>query len=245
MTARGIKLAAVLGLVALAAVCATAFADSSAAKRGPAQGWPYSCGGPGYPLSLFDEPPGAENGDNPASRALRQLIRHPNGIETLPSKGWRRGGRESDRLDFVARRPGAPSGLFEVIFERDRSGEWSYTSSSHYCALEPYLVDQRVGRWTLDPDFPDPQPDDTEIHVLAEGSYCASGQPPRITSPMISFGHRRLVIASVENPPDGKFNTCEGTPPIKFTFELESPIGERAVLDAHHFPFEKRADLRP
>lgn len=84
----------------------------------------------------------------------------------------------------------------------------------------------------------------TKIHAIVEGSYCRSGAPPVLDDPLISLGADRVVIGAVENPPKG-FHTCEGTPPVEFTFELEEPIGNRVVLDAKSFPFEERFDFRP
>ena len=208
--------------------------------------WLYSCGGPGYPLSVFDQPPGAERAPTPQARALRRLLEHPRGIEKLPRHGWRLAAERRNSATFTGRKPWRRRGMFEVTFKHAASGRYTYESSTHYCAPQPYVKGNRVGSWELDPDFDAPEPEATEIHVLVHGVYCASGEPPleRIRPPMISYGQRRLVIATVEAPPRG-FQTCEDTPASEYTFELAEPIGRRILFDGEHLPFHKRLDLTP
>ena len=238
----------VLAVLVGSAVAATAEAASpSATIAGPArEEWRYSCGGLPYPLSVFDHPPGAEREDTPEARALRRLLRNPRGIETLPSDGWRLAAERGRAVTFTARRPWRRSGMFEVSFRRTRSGRYEYQGSSHWCSPSPHVSGHRVGSWELNPDYPVPGPDATEIEVLVHGTYCSSGEPPleRIRDPLVSYGRSRLVIATVEAPPGGGFHTCEGTPPSEFTFTLREPIGNRIVLDGVHLPFHRRFDLR-
>lgn len=238
--------ARILLLGIAAALAIAGFSQSTVAAptdQSDAQDWLYSCGGPPYPLSLFDEPTGAEQGSDGAARALRRLIAHPNGIETLPKNGWRRAPRLRRYQTFVARKPGAPRGLFEVVFKETAAGSWRYQFSSHYCEIGPQLRGQAVDSWRLDPAFPPPGTEDTRIHMLVQGVYCRSGKPPKLDRPLISSGPTRLIVSPVENPPRGD-QSCLGSPPVRYTLKLGEPIGERIVLDAYSFPFKKRLDLR-
>ena len=236
-------IAAALSLVGVLTV--GAFAQANTARND----WLYACWGAGltYPLSVFEQSPGAEQADTPEAEALRKMLADPTWSRTLPKAGWRLLAREDDEVKFGARTPWYRGGhkMHEVTFTKTDQGEYRYFNSNHECAPSPTANENRAGSWRLDRDQRVPGPNAKKIRALVSGTFCASGRPPgkRLQQPMISYGKRRIVIAALEAPPKG-FQTCQSSPPSPFTFELAERIGDRVVVDGGHLPFHRRVPAR-
>lgn len=93
--------------------------------------------------------------------------------------------------------------------------------------------------WELDPAFPAPGPSDTDIHVLATETACASGREmgDALRGPQIVETETEVLIAfAVESVVGGA--DCQGNPPTPVTVTLSAPLGERELRNGALTPRE-------
>ncbi len=97
---------------------------------------------------------------------------------------------------------------------------------------EPLVFPPGLGevRWELDPAYPAPSPSDTEIHVLATETACASGRDmgDALRGPQVVETETEVLIAFAVVS-DLRSATCQGNPPTAVTVLLDSPLGDRTL----------------
>jgi hypothetical protein len=95
--------------------------------------------------------------------------------------------------------------------------------------------------WALDPAFPTPAADTTELHILVWERACSGGSlaTGRISNPLvestsadvtITVGVRPLPLAS------GQIMACPGPPGTPLVLRLSEPLGQRTLLDGGLVP---------
>lgn len=116
----------------------------------------------------------------------------------------------------ILRSPTPPAGALDII----------------PAAGEPFVLPAGLGevRWELDPAFPAPGPDDTEIHVLATEVGCASGRDmgDALRGPQVIETDTEVVIAFAVEVDFGPQN-CQGNPSTPVTVMLDAPLADRSL----------------
>ncbi len=129
----------------------------------------------------------------------------------------------------------ADSGLSVVGFTAGRAGwVWAGSGSGGACDLRAALPDGLgVVTWTLDPAFPEPGRDATELHVVATEQQCSGGRQlgDALLGPQVVETDTAVLIAFAAIPPSGGAQTCPSNPPEPVTITLAAPLGERTVRD--------------
>lgn len=186
-----------------------------------------------FVLSVLDGPPDVD----PASDAplvVALLTSVPVGVP-VPQAGWRTLHRDDETALFGHFED--PAGALLHSFENTMAG-WSLRGTRG-CSLSLALPDgvglMNVG---LDPEHPI-DPDSVTLHLLVSQSACSSGasgvenmRPPEVIE---SATEVRIAIAVLL--PEGN-QTCQGNPTAPITIELQSPIGDRSLLDGMSVPPE-------
>lgn len=91
--------------------------------------------------------------------------------------------------------------------------------------------------WALDPTFPPPAADSTELHVLVWETACSSGRlaTGRMSAPLLDFAESTVTITIQVRGVTGN-QECplpQGTPN---TVRLTEPLGARTLLDGGRDP---------
>jgi hypothetical protein len=193
-----------------------------------------SCGGLQFPASILEQ---GDVEDVPADladdlRAAAQFwgIEFP-GLERLT---WRLIHRDDRSAAFLARSDSGDEWTY-LALERDSQG-WT-PSGVGGCRPSGVLDEFGSAEWILDPAYPAPRPDATELHILVTEQACASGQPAfgRISAPAVTYAPDALAVTVGVRPLSGGA-TCPSNPPTPVTVILPEPLGERALLDAGRHP---------
>lgn len=97
-----------------------------------------------------------------------------------------------------------------------------------------------VAEFEFDPANP-PDPASAQLHLLATERACANGLPPtgRLVVPSVTETQDTVEITVLVEPVQGGA-ICPSNPPFAVVVALESPLGDRAVLDASSLPPEER-----
>ncbi len=196
-----------------------------------------SCGGPGFPAELLEEPGRAETSDDPAAKVLRRHLSEP-GLDTewLPETGWREVSRSDSQVSYVAdAEPGTDPPYVEVTVTHEddgwRIGGWGQ------CRLQAD-VGPELGpaSFRVDPSV-ELAPTLTEILVLVTERACNSGQDARgrIVDPTILLTDDAVTVVFAVRPRDGEHN-CPSNPETRHLLRLPEPLGERALLDGSELP---------
>jgi len=91
--------------------------------------------------------------------------------------------------------------------------------------------------WALDPAFPDPVPETTELHILVWERACSGGVQivGRMAPPVIEYAAATLTVTMRVRPLTG-FQTCPLGPGTPALVHLAEPLGERTLLDGDGDP---------
>ena len=194
-----------------------------------------SCDGRPFRPSVFEQPAGAEDADDPAAAALRDLIANPRGIEPIPTDGYRVLHR-SDRLAQFA--VGEPPYLQSVWLDT-RDDAWGFAGSGG-CAVRPWREDAEAVVWELDPSRPLEAARSSFTALVSENACTGGADPrPRLEEPQIRSTEDAVIVTMFIRPlgagPDQVF-TCIGRPPVPVEVELEEPLGDRLLLDGGLYP---------
>ena len=131
-----------------------------------------------------------------------------------------------------------PTGTIPALLELEwRDGTWRFDGASFPCRLHTVIDGLRPSSWRLDPAFPPPGPDTTELHLLVTEINCASGTPAtgRIRPPALDWTDDALLVGITVTYRGGD-QTCQGNPETPFTFELGAPLGARTLYDSGPYP---------
>lgn len=251
-TVLGITLAALVTLVGLTGCVAA----PGATGRGTAGAtWPVSpeplpsatsgapdatltCGGRTFPASGLEAPTGVERGSGPESGALRAtLAKFALEFPGSSAWTWRLAGRDETGAVFLARTDafGPPGWVYvEVASGADGLEPQSMGGCDPHVVLS---AEFGPATWALDPAFPAPGPDATELHVLVWERACSGGSPAtrRMSAPVIDYGTTSVTI-TIGVRPLGGIQTCPLPPGTPAIVPLSEPLGTRSLLDGDRVP---------
>jgi hypothetical protein len=196
-----------------------------------------SCGGPGFPISLLDEPGHAETLDDPAAEALRtRLAGSSADLLDMPDTGWREVARTDTEVRYVADAlPGADPPYVEISVMRD-GDEWRVAGWGQ-CRLQASVgPGLGLASFRVPPEF-ELAPDVTEVPVLVTERACNSGQDARgrIVEPRIILSDDAVTVVVAVRPREGE-QDCQSNPETPHLLVLPEPLGERALLDGSEIP---------
>ncbi len=198
----------------------------------------YTCGTFGFDPAFLNRPGSAELGEDPIAGALREHLSMPGpDFDILPDTGWLLAGADDRLAELIARdRLGS---LMSISVANGETG-WrvsGWGECGPALVLPPGL---NGARWLPDPKHPLPAVATRAFTALVKESACASGQTSvgRVIGPVISVDAEQVLVAfAVRQLPDG-FQTCQGNPSTPVLVDLGQPLGDRALIDAGHLPFE-------
>ena len=187
----------------------------------------------GFRFTAPDPLPLGQEGEN-ALDALSALEEGRFFAETFDWGVW---SRTDSRLVLLGR---GPSGLGDVSFTPSADGTW-LPGGWGDCDWSAGTASQgAAATWIADPDDP-PAPDSTTLHLLATERACANGQPPgdrEVTHVVVESPTTVTVIVLVERIEGSA--TCQSNPSFEYTVELDSPLGDRDLVDGSSIPGEIR-----
>jgi hypothetical protein len=196
-----------------------------------------TCGYRAYPGLGIEGPPVDPRADDPAARALGDALeRYRDAFPVAEDTRWRLAGMDERGSLFLGRdEKASDSGWVGVEVYQDE-GQWRSTIGE----CDPRRViaaDIGIADWWLDPAFPAPGPDATELHALVLERACASGQPAdgRIAEPVIEYAEDVVTITIGVRHAEGD-QDCQGNPAVPLTVVLSEPLGDRTLLDGSRVP---------
>lgn len=223
--------------------------DSGVAPSGAVSGSPagtpptdetrLTCGDPRtFPASGLDAPIGAEKASGPEFDALRAAFAMFAGpYPDAADWSWRLAGRDDSGAIFLAQTErSSDTGWVSIEVVADSTG-WHPTGMGS-CNLYVVLPSEfETATWTLDPAFPSPTPDSSELHVLVQERACSGGSPPtnRMSAPIIEYAPETVTVTLGVRPLGG-IQTCIGIPATPALVHLTEPLGKRILLDGGPYP---------
>lgn len=194
---------------------------------------PVECGGISFPLGALDALTPLENVDPDLVAVLDGWIGTEEG-GSWPQDGWQLLTDDGERAEFI--RIG-PDGVASVSAEMGVNGWiWSGAGGGGPCDVRRVLPDG-LGEveWALDPAFPAPGADATELRVLATERACASASElgDRLLGPDVVETADAVYLAFAAIPLTGD-QECPGNPPSPVTVQLADPLGDRELIDGLH-----------
>jgi hypothetical protein len=184
-----------------------------------------TCGRRPFPEAALDCEPRGIGRPGPEYEALREGLDAYTAIYgDLTELGWIRAERDDYGATFIADRGDT---WLEAPVYAGRGG-W-VPGTIDYCSPAELLLDGRNGLSVyLDPAFPPPAAESTEVHLLVEEQACASGRSPanRLLPPTIRYTEQRVTL-HFHLRPTGGFATCPANPRLPVTIELPEPLGDR------------------
>lgn len=199
-----------------------------------------TCGGPRtFPASALEAPTGAEKQAGLEFDALRAALARF-GPEFVGSSKltWQLAQRDETGAIFLARTgllDGVPAWL-SVEVENGPTG-WQ-PSGMGDCTPHVVLSDEfGPATWALDPAFPAPTAESTQLHVLVSERACASGSPTtgRMSPPVVVAAAESVTI-TIGVRPLGGVQTCPLPPGTPAIVTLPEPLGKRVLLDGGRVP---------
>jgi hypothetical protein len=90
--------------------------------------------------------------------------------------------------------------------------------------------------WALDPAYPAPGHDTSELHLLVWEQACSSGSPAtgRMSAPVVVADGSRVIVSigvRQRRMGDDTFETCPLPPGTPAIVQLPEPLGSRVLLD--------------
>jgi hypothetical protein len=105
------------------------------------------------------------------------------------------------------------------------------------CRIELDAKGWGNGQFVIDPRIP-PNPESNEISVQATEVACAGGQAPEdrdVRAVILDENERMVSIVILVELTKGA-TTCQGNPAFPFEVKLDSPLGDREIIDASVYP---------
>lgn len=194
---------------------------------------PYACS-KHFLARVLEGPTGAEDGNHPANRKLRRLLRRNDPYTFGPDEGWIRVFLSDKRAEFVAEKPSGRAWFYLGLQKRDDRWRWAYSGDT----CRPLAWGRRKSGGTLDlRDGHQPTAEDTRLRLLVHEIECHGFRVPEEEDihPEVIYGKENVVvIVRIDWVQGGA--TCPGTPPFRYTVELDEPLGHRALVDAGQYP---------
>ena len=182
--------------------------------------------------------PAADTVDDPALAALQDVL----AAGWLPMEGWRRVAQTSDEVVFIADWPNgeAPFASVNVVPGGGATSLHDGWGVDSYGACTPRPVAPEgtsVADWYVDPSAAAPGPESRSVAALVHERACASGSSAegRIMEPEVDYGMTEVIVTILVRRAPGN-QACPGNPATPFVFELDEPLGDRALRDGGRFP---------
>lgn len=187
------------------------------------------CAGTTFPLGALADPTPIDE----VSDDLRAVVDSwtTRGEMAFPDEGWFLLHEDGERATMAAI---DADGFWTVGAEMGRNGWiWASASGGGPCDVSRVLP-EGLGpvEWELDPDSPPPEAGTTELDLLVTELACTGGSElgDRLLGPQVVETDDAVRIAFAAIPLGGA-HTCPGNPPASVTVTLESPLGDRDLLD--------------
>src|SRR4051812_46071140 len=95
--------------------------------------------------------------------------------------------------------------------------------------------------WALDPAFPTPAADTSELHILVWERACSGGSlaTGRMSNPLVEYTGADVTITVRVRPltvGPGQARSCPGPPGTPMSLRLSEPLGQRTLLDGGLVP---------
>jgi hypothetical protein len=202
-----------------------------------------TCGGMSFPYSALENPLGFEDTDHPLAAALLESLSSGEGA-FLGEGSWRLLLDDGDHALVAQGDPPGATMSFEWTGDR-----WIWSGLSGGPCETRVVLPPGLGEadWILDPAFPEPGPDTTEIHVLVTERSCTGAAEigDRLVGPEIRQTAHEVVVAFAVIPLEGGAFTCPGNPSLPVTVELDEPLGDRVLADGGFFPPHPAGEPHP
>ncbi len=211
--------------------------ETAAVAPDPAAELTARCGA----VTFADVPPDLDEFpplDDDAQSALDELLTGPTGVEAagmFPNTQWSLALRTENRLVLFGQPedPGTTD-WSDVRFDK-RDASWTPVGWGG-CRIQieaPGLGPATVG---IDPAN-EPEPGDTQLSLLINEQACASGRAPddREVVVLTTETAESVSILALVAPVEGGAE-CPGNPWYPISVELDAPLGDRELLDAHQYP---------
>lgn len=199
-------------------------------------------GGPTFPRSALDAVRDAPAADSDMVEGLRTFLESEEG-PFWPQDGWRVLTTDDRQTTLFTE---ADSQLwFQSLERRDGAWQWAGSSATGACPLRiPAPAGFNEVIWRLDPDGATPTPTSTRIDVLVHESACANGEPvgDRLVGPEVEVTETEVRIGFLAEAQAGDFS-CPGNPDTPVTIELDTPLGDRTLVDAYDLGSDLRDHL--
>jgi hypothetical protein len=205
------------------------------AVLGNAQTDLVSCGGgPGFPAAVIDDPNYLDAPAGPARDALDEAI----GVFGMEfrfdgTEHWRLADETEDTAMYLTKTK--DGWVYAAVGIRD--GVWGPAGMGDCRPMSAFPDGLGPASWELDPNFPTPTADTTELHILVWELACSGGSPAtgRMASPIVSYEADSMVM-TIGVTPIGGPATCPGPPGTPAMVILPQPLGNRTLLDGRNHP---------
>jgi hypothetical protein len=202
----------------------------------------FTCGGRSFPVAGLEAPAGAERESGPEFDALRATI--ATFADAFPGSSdwtWRLADRDDTGAIFLARTDAlGPPGWVSIEVAVDASG-WQPSSMGQCYPRVVLSAEFGPATWALDPAFPTPAPDTSELHILVWERACSGGSPAtgRMSAPVVEYTSAAVTITIGVRPlrvGEGMALTCPMPPGTPAILQLSEPLGGRTLLDGGVVP---------
>jgi len=201
-----------------------------------------TCGGRTFPASGLEAPTGAEKASGPEFDALRAtLAKLASEFPGASGWSWRLAGRDASDATFLAQSNALEPPVWVSVEVTTGANGWQ-PGSMGQCNLRVVLsAEYGPASWALDPAFPAPTADTTELHLLVWEIACSSGSPAtgRMSAPVIESTSSTVTITIGVRPLPAAPGTAFSCPMPKGTpasLRLAEPLGKRTLLDGGTVP---------
>ncbi len=201
-----------------------------------------TCDGRTFPAAGLNAPTGTEKASGPEFDALRATITKFAGAFPGSSDWtWRLAGRDDTGAIFLAQADALGSaGWVSIEVAMDASG-WKRQNMGQ---CDPHVVlsaEFGPATWALDPAFPTPAADTSELHILVWERACSGGSPAtgRISAPVVQYARAAVTITIGVRPlqvDPGTALTCPMPPGTPAILRLSESLGQRTLLDGGVVP---------
>lgn len=204
----------------------------------------YICGEDKFPASAVADPKGIADLDE-VGRAAVSGATHDDGspLELGDPETWGVVAHSDTRIVLIRPKPVASAqspGRYDVADEQDHERivlttelwpGWAVAAEGN-CTLTVDLGELQVPYVWLDQDRL-PEADSRELHLMVLDPSCGGDAEMRKRIEVVRLEETAVDVSltlGMHPLPAGAY-TCEGFPPTPYTLRLETPIGEREIID--------------
>jgi hypothetical protein len=215
--------------VPAASVSAAPTVDASLAPDDPAAGLPYGCGWQPFDIRTLSTAPGAEGSSDPAAAGLRGAMELDS---FLPRSGWWLVSRTATEAQYIARKRGDV--FAAVLVEATGGGRWGVRDWGD-CVLSYVRTNRVTEEWAVAPAGR-PAPADRTIHVTVVEKCQRDPLDKRLDPPTIRITVEAVLVVFTASAGRDIGDMCAPARPFRTTVELDTPLGNRQLLDGAHWP---------